>query len=309
VPAQRHSARAAAPPRDVEVVQQPERHAAASASDARDVEVVDQRIAEVASRQHGAISRTQLLAVGAIPAAIKYRVRAGRLHPAHRGVYLVGHTALAPLAREAAALLATGPGSALGHRSAAKLHRLLPLDALAEVDVTVTSQRRARDGVNVRRGALTSQDVQKHDGLWVTTPRRTLVDLRRTTDRRTYERAAAEAQILRLVPPEPDGPQPTRSEAERVLARLVREARLPLPSMNVPLLGFEVDALWPAQRLVVEVDSFAFHRTRRAWERDHRKTAALEAADYRVLRITWSDLTDERLATAARLARALSSPG
>jgi very-short-patch-repair endonuclease len=276
---------------------------------ASDVFHPDRVLAEMARRQHGVVTVAQLVTSGVSRRAIERRVESGHLHRIHRGVYVVGHTALPPLAREAAALLATGPSSALSHRSAAKLHRLLPLDALAEVDVTVTSQRRARGGVNVRRGALTSQDVQKHQGLWVTTPRRTLDDLRRTTARRTYERAAAEAQILKLVAPEPDGPQPTRSEAERVLARLVREARLPLPSMNVPLEGFEVDALWPAQRLVVEVDSFAFHRTRRAWERDHRKTAALEAADYRVLRFTWSDLTDERLATAARLARALSSPG
>jgi very-short-patch-repair endonuclease len=68
---------------------------------------------------------------------------------------------------------------------------------------------------------------------------------------------------------------------------------------------FEADFLWPAQRVIVEVDSWQFHGHRRAFEHDRRKSLALEAAGYRVLRLTAQQLTDEPLAVIALLARAL----
>ena len=78
----------------------------------------------------------------------------------------------------------------------------------------------------------------------------------------TGERAA-----LRTHRPDPAF---TSSEAERRLLELIRAARLPDPRTNVKVGGHEVDLLWPAQRLIVEVDGFAFHSTRAAFERDRR---------------------------------------
>ena len=101
-------------------------------------------------------------------------------------------------------------------------------------------------------------------------------------------------------------PKLTRSEAERLLLDLIRAARLPTPATNVKIHGHEVDFVWPTQRLIVEVDGFAFHSTRAAFERDRVRDADLLKAGYRVIRITWRRLTTQREAVIATLAAALN---
>ena len=85
----------------------------------------------------------------------------------------------------------------------------------------------------------------------------------------------------------------------------MRAARLPRPETNVRVAGYEVDFLWRDHKLVVEVDGFAFHATRAAFERDRARDATLQAAGYRVIRLTWRQLTDEPHAVVARLASLL----
>src|SRR5690349_13656397 len=94
-----------------------------------------------------------------------------------------------------------------------------------------------------------------------------------------------------------------RAVAERRLQKLIRAARLPRPVTNVKVAGWEVDVFWPASRLIVEVDGYAYHGNRAAFERDRRKDATLTAAGYTVIRITWRQITEEPLATVALLAR------
>lgn len=109
--------------------------------------------------------------------------------------------------------------------------------------------------------------------------------------------------MLRFVLPDDDPyPEFTRSEGERRLRALCKAAKLPLPRMNQRVAGYEVDAYWPAQRLVVEIDGWRYHRTRKRFEDDRRKDAALTAAGYRVVRITYRRLHHESLAVAAELA-------
>jgi very-short-patch-repair endonuclease len=105
-----------------------------------------------------------------------------------------------------------------------------------------------------------------------------------------------------------DAPSMTRSEAERCLLRLLARARLPRPHTNVRLGAYEVDAHWPAQRLVVEVDGYAFHSGRAAFERDRLRDMHLQLAGLRVMRVTWRQLVEEPEALAARLGVALASP-
>jgi very-short-patch-repair endonuclease len=101
------------------------------------------------------------------------------------------------------------------------------------------------------------------------------------------------------------GPQLTRSEAERRFLDLIERARLPRPRTNVRIGRYEVDLLWPEQRLIVEVDGYAFHSTRAAFERDRARDAELIAAGYHVIRVTWRQLVEEPEATVALLAAAL----
>jgi very-short-patch-repair endonuclease len=81
-------------------------------------------------------------------------------------------------------------------------------------------------------------------------------------------------------------PAVTRSQAEERFLALIRTAELPSPDVNVPLHGFEVDFLWREQRLVVEIDGYAYHSDRQAFERDRSRDATLAAHGYRVIRVT-----------------------
>jgi very-short-patch-repair endonuclease len=101
----------------------------------------------------------------------------------------------------------------------------------------------------------------------------------------------------------------TRSEAEKRLLALVRRGGLPAPATNVLVEGQEVDFLWSEARLVVEVDGFAFHASRSAFESDRRRDARLAALGYRVVRTTWRQIVEEPEATLVGLARTLVAAG
>ncbi len=159
------------------------------------------------------------------------------------------------------------------------------------------------------------------DGFPITTVARTLVDLASVLTlgrlRDAFERAERlglldvysvneemrgrqGANKIRAVLAEWAEPEPTKNEFEQALRNLCREYGLPLPSQNVVLLGYEVDAFWEPN-LVVELDSWEWHRTRRSFEEDRRKAAALETAGCRVLRFTWSQVKGEPALLAAAI--------
>ena len=295
--------------------------------------MIDVIIATLATAQNGVVARAQLLAAGVSPDAIAWRVKTGRLHPVHRGIYLVGHNAPPPLARERAALLACGESTLLSHRTAARLWRLLPEPPRRDpVDVMVAGRQCGRPaGVRVHRTrVIDAKDRRQRDGLELTSPARTLLDLASESSDRELDRALNEARVHRLLGNREltdvlgrangrhgaprlaalirlhDGPALTRSEAERRLLELIRAAGLPEPETNVRLFGFEVDFLWRSHNLVVEVDGFAFHATPRAFERDHDRNRVLEDAGVTVKRVTWRQIVEEPYATIATIASALA---
>jgi very-short-patch-repair endonuclease len=262
--------------------------------------------------------------------AVRRLVRRGLLYPYLPRVYAVGHTALGPLAAELGALLWLWHDAVISHRSAGAIWRVAR--AAAEVsDATVIG----RDAVPVpsvatyRVPGLDVRDVRICQGLPVTAPARTLIDLAGMSPLHEVEGALAEARVQRLLTDRAlrdalerapgrtgsatiralldDEPTLTRSEAERRLARLIGDGGLPPPETNVRVLGFEVDFVWPAVKLVVEVDGHAFHAHRAAFERDRERDQALVAAGYRVIRVTWRQLEREPLAVLARIAQALHS--
>jgi very-short-patch-repair endonuclease len=289
-------------------------------------------MAELASRQRGVVARTQLRAIGLSRHAIDRRLKAARLHPIYRGVYLVGHSFPPPGARELGAVLACGRGAVVSHRAAAALWRLLP-GAGREIDVTVPGRdRRRTDGIRTHRvGDLEPRDVRRLGGIPVTAPARTILDLASVVPPRELERALAEAEARRLthggqllsllarVGPRPGvatlrslvgadaHPALTRSEAEERLLALIRASELPRPEINVRVGPHEVDFLWRNQRLVVEVDGFRFHSSRAAFERDRLQDAELAAMGFRVVRVTWRQLVDGPEAVLTRIVTALGS--
>jgi very-short-patch-repair endonuclease len=262
---------------------------------------IDVLVARLATRQDGVVGVEQLLALGLTRAAIKHRVRSGRLIRVHQGVYAVGHEALSDHGRMIAALLAVGPGATLSHETAAYHWTLIP-SLPPYIDVTlIDRQPRTRHGVRVHRA--TRLETTTHQGLRVTTPLETLAQLRDET----RDRARAEALVKKLIPRQADDhAEPTRSALEDALLPALEAAQLPKPLVNTTLLGHEVDFFWPDQRLVVETDGWATHGHRRAFESDRARDAQLVAAGYRVLRFTWRQVTHQTLLVAVQIAQALA---
>ena len=213
-----------------------------------------------------------------------------------------------------AVVLATG--GVLSHHTAAAIWGIRPHEG--PVHITVAGEaRKRRPGVRIHR--CHSLDAAVQDGLPLTTPARTLQDLASQVGQPELDRAVEQAQVLRLATREEiaaqlprrgrraltaalyDDPQLTRSEAERRLLALIRQARLPRPETNVRVHGYEVDLLWRRQRLIIEVDGFAYHSTRQAFERDRARDAALQAAGYRVVRFTWRQIVYDSHALVAQL--------
>jgi len=279
----------------------------------------------LARGQHGVVAGRQIEAAGLSVGWVQHRLGTGWLRRLHRGVYLIGPLEV-PHSTAMAATLACGPGALLSHYPAAVLWGLRP-PREGPMEVTVPRRaRRSRQGIRVHTAHLHPHDATRHLGIPVTSPARALLDYAATAPTRDLERAVEEAQVQRLVTdpslneqfrryPAHRGtpalrnaiqtdPKLTRSEAERRLLELIRAARLPEPTTNARLGPYEVDFLWPEARLVVEVDGYAFHSTRAAFERDRRRDAELQAMGHRVVRATWRLIEDEPEALVASLALA-----
>jgi very-short-patch-repair endonuclease len=278
----------------------------------------DAVVAALAARQHGVVARRQLLEAGLSPTMVRGRVRGGLLILLHPGVYAVGHRRLRSEGHWLAAVLAAGPGAALSHRDAAGLHGLRPANH-TRIDVTTTRDRRVVAGVEIHRTRiLESDDVTTIDGIPVTTAARTLVDLaavvprdhlaaavKRAEHRRVFDLRAVEAAMARtrgrrgpghralreaIAEHAALGLSATRSSLEGAFLRLLKCADLPRPSVNAFVEAHEVDAHWPDQRLVVELDGWAHHHDRHVFQRDRERDAALTASGWRVVRFTHHDV-------------------
>src|SRR5687767_7370039 len=234
----------------------------------------DAVIAALAERQHGVVSRAQLLHAGVTAKVIDGRLSRGQLRPLHRGVFQVGPI-MAPRAREMAAHLACGASSVVSHRSAAVVWQLLEPDARQQpIEILVRARERRHPGIVVRRaGSLRNDEVTKLEGIPITTPARTIVDLAASVSARELEQAlalslarrlATRRQLERVFTRAKGRPGSarlraflhgaaalTRSEAEERLFGLIRKAELPEPATNARIGGFEVDFLWRSAGLVV----------------------------------------------------------
>lgn len=290
----------------------------------------DSAIAARAARQHGVVTRDQLRHDGLTDDVVDGRIARGSLRALHRGVYRMGPI-VAPLAREMAACLACGPAAWVGHASAAVLWQLLPTGS-GDVDIVVKRGYRRHAGIRLHRApGLRADEVTRLNGIPVTRPGRTLLDLAGTASHREIERALAQAFAQRRTTREALGklldrwprrrgarvlrtlldarPALTRSEAEELFLGAVRRAKLPVPESNAHVAGHEVDFFWPVERLVAEIDGFAFHAEAEAFENDRRRDLVLTAHGMRVVRITWQQLTGEMEAVLARVAQALAWGG
>jgi hypothetical protein len=285
-------------------------------------EALDKLIAALAAKQYGYVTLEQLLAIGLGRRAVQYRVSIGQLIRVHAGVYAVGHVNITPVARAFAAVLACGQGAVLSHGSAATLWGYnkrwdMPFE------VTVTTARR-RPGITVHRSrALTRRDLDRQLGVPVTSPARTTLDITpRLTDRRLARvvNDARHAKLLhlddladvlernpthpgtgRLRPFVENPTNPSRSPLEDDFITFVKRHGLPMPVTNTYLHGYEIDVLYPAERVIVELDSESYHSSRTSFRGDRRRDAVLLADNYVTVRITEDRLQGEAEEEARRL--------
>lgn len=305
--------------------------------------MVDQALAELASGQYGLFSRAQALALGATLKMIERRLLAGRWSPVARGVYSL--PGMAPSWRRdlMAACLEAGPGAVVSHEAAAALHGLSPFPPgpvvvmLAHGDhqhLSVGTLRQCTDLRAHHRATL--------DGLAVTTPARTLVDLAGSTAGTQRLRAAAENALAartctleeirscveELRRPGKRGPRrlelvlaglgpgrvPAATTLERRLKRVLRDGGPPAPVREHELpwrrdTPGRVDFAYPAQRVIVEADSRRWHTRERDFEADRRRDRDAQLAGWDVYRFTWDDLRScpEDVVATVRRALAVSS--
>ena len=289
---------------------------------------LDRAIGRLADEQYGVVSRSQLSVLGVERGAIARRVSAGRLHTVHRGVYsVIGRRLLSRSGYRMAAVLACGPGSVLSHLAAAALWGIR---RGSRIEVTAPRSRKPRKGIRMHWADLPDDEVTTHHGIPTTTVPRTLLDLSAVLQRNEWRSALRQAEQLRLTdrlwlgdlieryPRKPGMPllravveearhgmAIVKSELEELFQAFLLDAGLPLPATNVVIEGQEVDCAWPAERLIVELDSRTFHDLPDAFEADRVRDRRLEAAGWRVVRITWRQLKNSPDEVEADLRRLL----
>jgi len=282
------------------------------------------RLRAQAGNQRGLITTAQCRELGLSRAELRSLLRGGELRPLCRGVYLLdphlADDAEVEVLRLRAALLALGPESVVVLGSAAHFYGIegLPLPRRPDVSRPRPSRRAHRPEFAVHHLSLPPEHVVERDGLRLTTPLRTVVDLLYRLDRNHAVSVADSAlrlglldadewaEVRRLLPLRPGGGRAARwlalvdGRAESPLETRVRlachdggvapdELQLPIHDEHGRLLGI-ADMAWKRQRLIAEADGASVHAQPEALLRDRRRQNDLANAGWTVLRFTWSDL-------------------
>jgi very-short-patch-repair endonuclease len=287
---------------------------------------LDGFLAALAGRQKGVVTRQQLVNAGFTERVIDRRIASGGLIAVHPGVYLVGHRAVHALAYETAALLACRPRAVLSHHTVARLQRIpVPNDDLIHVTV-VGRKRRSPSGVKVHSlTILPRHELRRHAGLPITSPSLTLLDLAGVLREAEVAAALNEARVQRLVTDEQlrrtlaahptrkgakalrqllateHGPRVTRSKAERIALRVLREHDLEPDESDIRIGPYRADFLYRRERLIVEIDGARFHSTPKRFVDDRRRTAYLASRNFQVFPLTWDDLHSGAATAMGRL--------
>lgn len=277
------------------------------------------KISRIADRQYGHVTRQQLLELGVPSQTIVNWARTRRLIRVYAGVYAVGHAQHTALARAMAAVLACGERAVLSHDSAAALWGVRTWPRIPEVSCAL---ERRRPGIRTHRTeTLITKEVRTRQNIRTTSPARTLLDIQdRLTDRQLtravndlrlaeHMRGAelqrllqASSRVSRLVDP---SEAPTRSPLEDRFLAFCKQYGLPRPQVNVMVLGREVDALFEAEKVIVQVDGWKFHSSHSSFEDDREQDAIAAAHGYATFRTTDPRLTNQPATEAELLHRTL----
>ena len=289
----------------------------------------DRSVSRLAGAQKSLITTEQATRCGLSDDAIAYRLKACRFHLVFTGVYTVASGELPPLALELAALLACGERAFISHQSAAFVWGLRKSPP-AEVDVSVVNRCcKSREGIRVHRiRAIDGAELKRHEGLWVSTPARAVLEVAATASMDELADVLEKGVASRVLKPREleavlarnrgrrgaarlaevlgdESARISRSRAERAFIKLIRDARLPLPDVNQPLGRYEPDFMWRDERLIVELDSYGFHGGPTGFHNDHEKDLFYRDAGFDVLRPTRNHVVYQPTRVLVSMVRAL----
>jgi very-short-patch-repair endonuclease len=294
----------------------------------------EREIVDLASRQRGLLTHTQLVSLGVGERAIKRWLASGRLQNVHREVYAYGSQPITKRGKWLAAVLAMGPEAFLSHRSAAALWGVAADDHKVHVTAPGGRQvRPGRKGIQVHRCKFEPEERTVREGIAVTTVARTLFDLAERSPPRELKGAWDEASRLRtlrvpevvaiyerrpgrrlarrnirpILLAEQRYVEDTDSPLEDRFVEFCAAHRLPPAQTNVLVEGDAVDVLWPAARLIIELDSWEFHSHRGAFDKDRSRDADHLLGGYRTVRVTHRRLSDEPERLAAQIRALLAA--
>jgi hypothetical protein len=257
------------------------------------------------------VTAAQMRAEGFDESAVHRALKAGRLHRLHRGVYAVGHRSLSWRGRWLAAVLAAGDGAVLSHASAVALWEFLrPIQGPAHVTVGAAVRRKQRPGIVVHHSrTLTPRDVTRRHGIAVTTPARTISDVRGSIEPYLFRRALRQAEIAGHRVPHLSLVKRSRSDLEMFFLAFCERYGLPRPLVNHRVHGHRIDFFFAEQRVAVETDYWDYHRGSVAFEDDHARDLEMRGHGFATRRYTADQLeaASDAVATDLREALGLSS--
>ncbi len=284
-------------------------------------ESFDYKIARVAAKQYGVVSRDQVLGLGVTKRVIQVRLESGRWERLHMGVYRLAGTPSSWHQRLMVGCLACKNDAVVSHRSAAALRKLPGFDG-GPVELSVPNGRGRCRGFTVHRMFLPMVDVTVAHGIPVTTTARTLIDLASVEPASVVEEALDDAlrrqlvslarlrwrvdelakcgrpgiaAIRPLLDARGTGVSVPQSVFERRLLRLLAKSGLSMPITQHEVrvgrrLVAIIDFAFPEVRLGIEADGYRWHSGRLRWEHDLVRRNALTALGWRVLHVTWDDV-------------------
>jgi very-short-patch-repair endonuclease len=281
-----------------------------------------------ASTAYGNVRRERLLELGLTAGSIKRRIANGTLYPAHNGVYGVGRPPRTPIERADAAVLACGPGAALFGPGAMVLWDWW--ERWPETLEVVARKQHRRPGIIVHSSKfLGPAEIATQRGIRVTKPARTQFDialrlndeqLARTVNTGLHSKYLTRGHLSEQVLRHPTHPSanrirpyvltengPTRSDWERALPVFTTEYDLPPLLLSQQIAGFEADAVWLPERIVLELDSWEFHSERGDFESDRDRDVERLLAGFVTVRLTWERMHTQPAREARRLHQLLAN--
>jgi len=285
-------------------------------------------LAELLRRQDGVLTLAQAKRAGLSQDAINRRVRSGHWRRCARGVYFADDRPFTDAARVRVGVWCYGCDAVASGLAAAWWHGVTKYAPdIVEVTVARNARLRKRAGTRLRRRDLARADIVERKGLRATELALTVIEaavrqrggaklmdsaLQRHVDLRELWRAHLRNKgrhgspaARNLLQAAADG---ARSEAERLLVKLLREEGITGWRTNYPVGGYKVDVAFPKQKVAIETDGWAFHSDQEDFQNDRERQNKIALLGWKVLRFTWLDLVEYPRRVIAEIKHAIGWP-